>query len=43
MANIPCPLDYLAMANSPEGFAEMTEAWVTARRHTKPTQESTRA
>lgn len=32
MANMPCSLDYLDMATSIEGFGEMTEAWVEARR-----------
>ena len=40
MCSIPCPLDYLAMATSPDGFAETTEAWVTARRRTKPSRET---
>lgn len=32
MDNMPCSLDYLDMATSIEGFGEVVEAWVDARR-----------
>jgi hypothetical protein len=32
MDNMPCPVEYLEMAKSIEGFAEVVETWVEARR-----------